>query len=392
MPKKIIALLCAGLIVLSLAACGSHQTPESSTSSSAPEESSKTYGISALDTSDQFSERDLEQKADLSEAVYYNLNDNTDIMITDAGVYVVSGSAENVTVIVDAEDKDKVQIVLDGVTIENEDSPCIYCKNADKLFLTTTDSENSLSVTGNYIPDVNTTIDAVIFSKDDLVLNGSGTLDISSTENGITGKDDLKITGGSITINCVSDALEANDSIRIAGGSINITADKDGLHAENDDDDTRGYIYISGGTLDIKAEDDAIHGTIIVQIDGGDMNISAREGIEATWVQINEGTINITATDDGINAGKKSTICTPTIEFNGGTTSIQMGNGDTDAVDSNGDLYINGGTIDITARSPFDYDGAAEYNGGSIIVNGQLTNSIDNQFAGDQGAGGKGKH
>ena len=59
-----------------------------------------------------------------------------------------------------------------------------------------------------------------------------------------------------------------------------------------------------------------------------------------------------------------------------------MGPGDTDAIDSNGNLYINGGTINITANSPFDYDGTAEHKGGTIIVNGTETDTITNQMMG----------
>ena len=66
-----------------------------------------------------------------------------------------------------------------------------------------------------------------------------------------------------------------------------------------------------------------------------------------------------------------------------------MGQGDTDAIDSNGNLYINGGTINITAQSPFDYDGEAKYSGGTLIVNGTETTSITNQMMGGGGMMGK---
>ena len=203
------------------------------------------------------------------------------------------------------------------------------------------------------------------------MLNGVGTLKVSSTDNGITSKDDLKVTGGTITISCTSDALEANDSIRIAGGDITINSKKDGLHAEYDEDKSVGYIYICGGSLKITASDDAIHATTVVQIDDGTLYLTAREGIEGTYVQLNGGTISISASDDGINAGRKSTSYAVTIEINGGDITIKMGSGDTDAVDSNGNLYVNGGTINITANSAFDYDGSAKYTAGTIIVNGR---------------------
>lgn len=349
-------------------------------------------GTAIYTSDDLFSNRDLKQSADLTDAQYITVESGKDITISSAGVYVISGSAKETTVIVDAADEDKVQLVLDGLTITNTDFPCIYVRSADKVFITTTDSTNTLKVTGSFISDGDTNTDAVIFSKDDLVLNGVGSLIISSTDNGISSKDDLKITGGTVSINCTSDALEANDSIRIADGNITIVTKKDGLHAEYDEDNSVGYIYIGGGSLNITASDDAIHATTVVQIDGGEIKLTAREGIEGTYVQINGGTINISATDDGINAGRKSTAYAVTIEINSGYTTIRMGSGDTDAVDSNGNIYVNGGTIDITAQSSFDYDGTAKYSGGTIIVNGVTTNTITNQMMGGHGGGGFGGH
>lgn len=341
----------------------------------------------AIDATDLFSIRDLEQEADLTDAVYYTVEDGQDITITEEGVYVFSGTASEVSIIVETEDA-KVQLVLDGLNITNSDSPCIYVKSADKVWVTTTeDSDNALFVTGTFNADGETNTDAAIYSKDDLVLNGLGTLTITSTDNGITSKDDLKVTGGTYEINCASDGLEANESIRIADGTITITTKKDGMHAENDEDDTVGYIYICGGEINISASSDGIQATTILQIDGGTVNVSAQEGLEATCVQINDGTVNVSATDDGINASYKSTACTCAIEINGGYITIAMGQGDTDAVDSNGSIYVNGGTIDITAQSSFDYDYYAEYNGGTIIVNGTVTNAITNQMMGGQMGG-----
>jgi len=342
-----------------------------------------------LDTTDLFSSRDLEQTADLSEARAVTVTDGETVRITSAGVYVLSGAASEAQILVEAGDEDKVQLVLDGVSITNTCTPCIYVKNADKVFVTTTDSENALSVTGTFTADGTTNTDAVIFSRDDLVLNGTGTLQITSTDNGIAGKNDLKVTGGTLQITCTADALEANDSILIADGTISISTDKDGLHAENDEDNTTGYIYICGGTLDITAGDDAIHATTIVRIDSGTIDLSAAEGIEGTYIQINDGAITIAATDDAINAGQKSDFATPTIEVNGGTVTVTMGAGDTDAIDSNGNIILNGGTLDITAQSPFDYDGTARNNGATIIVNGTQTDTITNQMMGG-GMGGRG--
>ncbi len=345
----------------------------------------------ALDTTDLFTDRDLEQTVDLSEAVSCTITDGQTFTITSEGVYVISGTAANASIVVEAGDEDKVQIVLDGVSITNDSIPCIYIKSADKVFVTTTDTDNTLTVTGTFTADGETNTDAVIFSKDDLVLNGTGTLTIKSSDNGVSCKDDLKITGGTINIDCTADALEANDSIRIADGTINIVTDKDALHAENEEDDTVGFVYICGGTLNVKAEDDAIHATTILQIDDGELNLSAHEGLEATWIQVNGGIINIEASDDAINAAYKSAKIAPTFEINDGYITIVMGSGDTDAVDSNGNLILAGGTLDITAQSPFDYDGSLEQTGCTLIVNGQETSTVSNQMMGGMGnMGGKG--
>lgn len=331
-----------------------------------------------------FTDRDLEQTADTSSAETITVSDGQDVSITEEGVYVITGTASDCTITVDAEEA-KVQLVLDGVSITNTDFPAIYVKSADKCFVTTTDSENTLSVTGMYTADGDTNTDAAIFSKEDLVLNGTGSLTVSSAEgNGITSKDTLKVTGGTYEITCAKTALEANDSVEICDGTFTIDA-RNGVKAENDEDNTIGYVYISGGTFDITAENDGIHAVTIAQIDGGEFTISAVEGIEATVVVINDGTISIEASDDGINATQKSTVLDPSLEINGGSISISMASGDTDALDSNGSLIINGGTVDITAQFAFDYGTSAELNGGTVTVNGETVTEITESGPGGGG-------
>lgn len=342
-----------------------------------------------IDTSDIFTDRDLEQEADLSDAEYITLEDGKDVTISTEGVYVIQGSATDATIIVEADDTAKVQLVLDGVDISNSDFPCIYVKSADKVFVTST-GNNKLAVTGTFVADGETNTDAVIFSKDDLVLNGTGSATITSTANGITCKDDLKITGGSYNIDATEDAIEANDSISISDGSFTIKAGKDAIHCENSDDTTVGSVYISGGSFDIEATDDGIQATTVLMIDGGTLDITAAEGLEGTYIQINDGTISISASDDGVNASTKSSSYDPVIEINGGSLTIVMGSGDTDALDANGSIYINGGTVDITAQFAFDFDKEAQLNGGKVTVNGEEVTEIANSMFGGQGFGGQG--
>ncbi len=341
-----------------------------------------------LSGSDLFTSRDLQQSADLSDAAIIGLSSRSQAIIADEGVYILSGTYADSTVVVDAGDDAKVQLVLDGFNVKNSSAPAIYVKSADKVFLTAASDDNSIEVTGRYKADGSTNLDAAVFSRADLVINGTGSLEvISAAGNGISTKDDLKITGSSLYVKANEDALEANDSIRIYDGNIVLESGKDALHAEDSDKST-GYIYIQGGSLDISAGDDAVRGTSLVQVDGGTLDIkTSQEGLEATHIQINGGDIDIYATDDGINAARKSNG-TVMIEVNGGDISVSMAAGDTDAFDSNGDLYIRGGDIDVTARSAFDADGTAEMTGGDVKVNGSAVTEITVQSFGRGGAHG----
>ena len=389
MLKRISAIALITMLSASLVACSSSTSSTASSSQASSQTTSKSSAEASntsADSSSVFTDRDLTQTADTSNAKKLTLSDGKDVTITEAGVYIISGTAKDDSIIVDAADDAKVQLVLENANITNADSPCIYVKNADKVFVTTSNgSENTLTVSGSFTADGDTKTDAVIFSKDDIVLNGEGKLNISSTDNGISGKDDIKITGGTINITCTADAVEANDSISVADGNITINTQKDGLHCENDDDNTKGSIYISGGTCDITAGSDGIQATTTLVIDGGTFNISSAEGLEATNVTINDGSITISASDDGINASRKSTAQSVCVTINGGNIKITMGQGDTDGIDSNGDLYITGGTIDITGQSTCDYDGKAEKTGGTLIINGQETDTIPNQMMGGRG-------
>ncbi|WP_310831378.1 carbohydrate-binding domain-containing protein [Paenibacillus pedocola] len=409
--KSISVVTLAALLAVSIAGCSkaevssevavaATQTASHAVSSSAPSADTATSSTSETstaqtsvqDTAELFSDRDLEQTADLTAAKQMKLVSNQDVTLSEEGVYVLSGDVENVTVTVDAPDDAKVQIVLDGVSITNDDSPAIYVKAADKVFVTSTDSENHMEVSGTYVADGETNLDAVIFSKADITLNGTGTLDIVSSQgNGISSKDDLKITGGVYTIQSAADAIEANDAILINDGTVTIDTDKDALHSENADDATLGNIYIEGGTLNINAADDAVTANNLVQIDGGTIAIeTAVEGIEANNIIVNDGQITLYASDDGINATPKVTEDT-SIVVNGGTIKVTMGSGDTDAFDANGDISINGGTINVEATSAFDADGTAQLNGGTVTVNGeQITEITVSRGGGGGGRGGMG--
>lgn len=234
-----------------------------------------------------------------------------------------------------------------------------------------------------------------------------------NTTNDLEKTNSTKITaGGTYTFNgALSDKISVdtsetvtiildNASIKSSDGAgikckegTNVTIKLVGLNtitANNDNDgiNSEGDLVITGdGSLTINAADDGIHADGMLTVISGNISITAHEGIEATYVKIDGGNITINATDDGINAGNKSDKYAVKIEINGGNLVINMGQGDTDAIDSNGDLAINGGTINITAQSPFDWDGTGQLNGGSVIVNGQTITQLTNQFGGEMGGG-----
>ena len=289
-----------------------------------------------------YSDRDMEQSPDTSEAKTIEVADGQTLSITEEGTYILQGTASDCTVLVNAPEA-KVQLILDNVTVTNTSSPAIYVLDADKCFVMTAEgSENALTVSGTFTEDTENDVktDAVIFAKSDLTLNGTGTLTISSTDNGITSKDELTVTGGTYNITASGKGLESNDSTAICDGTF---------------------------------------------------TIDAKEGMESTYVRIDGGTFEISASDDGINAAANSDKNNVQVEINGGTLSIKMGAGDTDGIDSNGDLTINGGNISIECNSPFDYDGTGTLNGGTVAVNGEEVTELTNQFGGGMGKGGMGK-
>lgn len=215
------------------------------------------------------------------------------ITITKEGTYVLSGALSEGQIVVDA-DSAKVQLVLDNADITCASSAAIYVKNADKAFITLAEgSENILMNTAEYEAIDDNNIDAVIFSKDDLTLNGKGTLTINSEYgHGIVSKDDLKLVSGTCNITAKNHALSGKDSVRIAAGTYNLTSGKDGIHSENADDDEKGFVYIASGDFTIESTGDGIDASYVVQIDDGDFDITAGGGAE-----------NVTKTHNDIPGG-----------------------------------------------------------------------------------------
>ena len=334
-----------------------------------------------------------------------------DVIISGAGTFVVSGTLDDGSIVVDTNSKAKVWLLFDGVAIHCSDNACLRVEQADKVFLTlAADSENSLVSGAAYSQTAQDNgVDGAIFARDDLTVNGSGALTVTAGyQHGISANDDLVITGGSLTVTAPADALRANDSLRICEASITADAGDDGVVVNHAD----GYLYIESGTLHITSDGDAIHSEGDILIEGGSLTISAAddgihadtgfvitggsiditdcyEGIEAVTIDISGGDILVHAGDDGLNAngnsfgfggfgpGAQTTGETDTeetwIHISGGSVTVLNDTGnDADGLDSNGDIVISGGTVRVSlvnSGSNSALDCGSE-SGGTMTVSG----------------------
>ena len=336
--------LALSLTTLPLMACSTGSTlsatstPSDASTAAAPSVSTK-YA-QTIDISNAFSDRDLDGSYDESKATRIALSDggttvtgdgatvsgNT-VTITAAGTYLISGTLSEGQIKVEANEADKVQLVLSGATVTSANSAALHVAKADKVFLTLADgSENTLATSGAYAASDDSAIDGAVFSRSALTVNGGGSLAVSSAEgNGIVCRDDVVLASSTATVTAAKHAIQANDSVRIAGGSYTLHAGTDGIHAKNDEDSKLGYIYVAGGSLDITAESDGFDANYVLRVDGGTITVSAgddglhaesdltinggditvtksNEGLEGARVTIAGGTQDVATSDDGVNA------------------------------------------------------------------------------------------
>lgn len=378
-------LLCIALCAcMALNGCSSTSLPDDTLSSE--QEETESSVSSSEDSAYTYSDYELDDSFDRQSAASIILSgstaqsngsgvsiNNATVTISKEGCYLISGELEDGQIIVDAGDSDKVQLVLDNASIHCSTGSAILVRNADKVKVTlAADSENELSDGTEYQTDDDNP-DAALFSKDDLVINGSGSLTVQGNyKHGIAGNDDLVITGGRLTVNSLSHALRGKDSVAILDGTFVLTSQKDGIHAE-------AYLNINGGTTTIA---------------------ESYEGLEAAQIHISGGTTQVFSSDDGLNAAGgssfelvdgllvlKDTSSSDTeqtfggrggmfevedncdITISGGNLTVTTSNGD--GIDSNGSLNVSGGTV-LVFGSSSGGEGALDYTGSSSISGGTL--------------------
>ena len=350
-------------------------------------ESSDAVGtsITEIDTSNMFSDRDKEVGYEESESVAISLADDSSVCESDAvvitentvtikeeGTYILSGSLSNGMVIVEAEDTDKIQIILNGVSISNSQSAALYVRSADKVFVTTASgTENILENNGTYVAIDENNIDSAVFSKSDLTLNGEGTLTVTAQEgHGIVSKDDLVLTSGTYVITSASHGISGKDSVRIANGSYTIVSEKDGIHAENTEDSSLGFVYLAGGSFSITSQQDGISASSWLQAEDGTYEILSGEGSARVQNQssgedkpmqrtFQEEAEENTTSIKGIKAVTQ-------LVLNGGTYNIDA---EDDALHSNGNLAVKNGTYALSSGDDgIHADSNASISGGGIDI------------------------
>ena len=394
--------------------------------------------VSTESTDSYFTESDLRAVADTSSATKITLNGESGnvsgdgaaisggtVTISDAGVYVISGKLTDGAVVVNAGGIDEVTIVLDGAELYCADDAAFRVDNAEKVYLLT--AKNSINTiksgSGTSPACAAAGRDGAVYSRDDLTLNGEGSLTVETEyTHGIVCNDNLVIAGGSINVAAVEDGINVNDSVCLKNAELTIKAGDEGIAVTNDSDGkgtyygesgtvtidatgkgvkSDGAMTIAGGTYTINAKDDALHAAKDVLIEGGALTIdsaddglhsdagltvnggkmtinSCYEGLEAITIEINGGEFDIHPTDDGMNANGNGLESSLTV--NGGKIIVVNADGrDADGLDSNGNLTINGGDVYLSlgadgGNSALDYGsesgGVCAINGGTVIACG----------------------
>ena len=320
------------------------------------------------------------------------------VTIESDGTYIIRGESDNAMLIVNAGKEVKPQLVLNGVSITNPNGPAIYIKSADKVFVTLADGSNNYIADGaSYeIEDDGSTLDAALFSKEDLTINGSGKLTVKGNyKHAITSKDDLVITGGEFDITSVKVGLDGKDCVKISGGTIYINAGSDGIRSDNSEDADKGYVYISGGKFNIAAGNDGIQAETVLNIEDGEITVKTNggsanalssggsigsgrgflsgigsqqpssgttesaKGLKAgSYVIISGGVFEIDSSDDSIHSNEN-------INITGGEFNIKSGD---DGIHSDTKLDIYGGDINISKSYEGIESSTVNISGGNISL------------------------
>ena len=428
MRKKLISIICISVLSLSvvLSGCQSKSSSKnnsevSNQTSTLDEDETDTSNISKFEIDPDYTADELDYDYDEAEVVAITLNgdnisckssdvniDGSTITIQKAGTYLLSGTLTAGNIIVDSDDKENVRLIFNGVEISNSTTTPLYIKNAEKTIVTLVDgTENTLSDGENYILDDenNNEPNGTIFSKDDLVINGLGSLTINANYNhGIQSKNLLKIISGNIDIISNGDSIIGKDGVIVKEAVINIESQEDGIKATKVEEN-KGYIYLYNPEITIKAKKDGIQAVTCLYVKDGKYNIEtgetnensqsnsdtstdySRKGMKAgVDITIENGEYTIDSEDDGIHSNNSITVNAGTVNIASkddgvhADTELTINNGDIKVSESDEGLEakyitINDGNIDITTSD----DGINASSGSSTTLDSGNAPEVGNR-------------
>ena len=278
--------------------------------------------------------------------------DGSRLKIKEAGTYEISGTLSNGSIYVNVDNESEVHLILNGVTVHNETSAALFCKKAAKVTITLAEgSVNTLTDGAEYVfEDGADEPDATLYAKHDLVINGTGTLKVTSAYgDAVKGKDSLYILGGTVVVNSVDDGIVGRDLLYIAGGTFDVQAASDTLKSNNDTDAALGHVWIDGGEFALTAGSDGIQaentltindGVFTIRTGNGSVDASASaKGLKATnLLALAGGVFDLDTSDDTFHSDKN-------IEISGGTFTVMS---EDDGAHADESLVISGNAkIDI---------------------------------------------
>lgn len=372
MNKKLIGFLTICGLSITLSACSLNNNSSSNTSNKTNTQSSK-YDLETIGEIDTYIK--------LGNNIEVSGNgvsvDGNIVTISSAGNYSISGTLSDGQLIINADDKDDVYIVLDNVDITCSNNAPINILNADKVVLSSSkDSENNFVDGSTYDLDKgNDEPNATIFSKADLVLMGEGILNIKGNyNNAITSKDDLRIQSGTINVEAKNHGLKGKDSVLIIDGNIKVTSEGDGIKSTNSEDAERGYVQIEGGNIDIASGEDGIqaeknliinNGKITLSTGGGSVNSSTKKEW-GNWGPNMDKNNQVLSNDTETEESAKGIKASKSIEINGGILNIDSSD---DSIHSNGTIEIKNGSIDLKSGDDGVHaDESLKIDGGDVNI------------------------
>lgn len=311
---------------------------------------------------------------DLTNATEIALSGADDVTITDGGVYVLTGTLTDGRVLVNAPGAD-VTLVLRDADITCTDSSALYIYKAASVLVYLPDGTASTLTDGSsydYSDSFSSTADeepnACLYAKSDLIIAGGGTLTVTgNANNGITGKDTLKIEGTAVNVTAANHGINGKDCLVLKQANVTVTSSGDALRATNASDTALGCVLIGASALTLTAGEDGIQAettltlfdtTGTVTSGGGSGaaladNVSAKGIKSGTDITVRSGSYTLDCADDAVHANGDVTV-------SGGTFTVTTGD---DGVHADNAVTITDGTFSI----PKCYEGIE---GQTITISG----------------------